>query len=72
MTTGAPDPIDSPLELRLQLEFQERSIRGTLAGADGQPRAFTGWLGLLSALEQQRPAAPEVKSHEQGSSGGGR
>ncbi len=65
MNAAAPDPTGSPLELTLQLEFGERSIRGTLALGDGHAQPFTGWLGLLSALERQRPSVPG--RHERGS-----
>ena len=46
----------SPFELTLRLQFTRDSVHGSLSSADGLDRTFTGWLGLLSALERYRPS----------------
>ena len=44
-------------ELRLRLELGTGAIRGTLADGHGAETAFTGWLGLATALERALVAA---------------
>ena len=44
--TAMPDPI------RVELEFHEEApLAGSLTSADGR-QSFTGWLGLMAALER--------------------
>ncbi len=40
----------------VELEAGVGPIRGRLDAGDGDPRAFSGWLELASALESLRPA----------------
>ena len=46
-----------PMRLELEVQFEPQPIRGRLYGPEGDgrmDRAFSGWLGLLSALEAAR------------------
>jgi hypothetical protein len=47
--------VDEAQELRLVLEASlepEGSISGSLRGAEGEPRRFTGWLGLAAGITE--------------------
>jgi hypothetical protein len=43
-------------ELVLRLYFEGETVSGELDTADGEHRAFTGWLSLLSQLQALRLA----------------
>ena len=47
--------------LRLDVDPRADPIRGELRTAEGDPRAFVGWLGLADAIERtlrEDPAGP--------------
>jgi hypothetical protein len=64
MTTGKPK------RLELEVSFETQPIRGRLyerADAGGSEREFSGWLGLMSAIEAARrtePARPRERMDE--------
>jgi hypothetical protein len=41
-------------EVELRFRFEGEAVAGRLAADDGPEQTFTGWLGLLSALEAVR------------------
>jgi hypothetical protein len=47
---------ESRRRVTVELEEGAGPIRGSLDLGDGDPRAFSGWLELASALEALRPA----------------
>jgi hypothetical protein len=65
--------VDDRLRLTVELELDEdRSVRGLARDAHGQALPFTGWLGLVGAVEQLRgpahgagpPVAPQPDPEE--------
>jgi hypothetical protein len=51
-------PGSSGIRAWLELDMDSEPIRGALRPAGGQPRRFTGWLGLSAAIEALRPDRP--------------
>ena len=47
-----------PVHVSLTLLFEPHTVTGELHTADGESKPFVGWLGLLAALERERPAQP--------------
>jgi hypothetical protein len=48
-----------PRRLGLELSFQAERVEGRVYEDDGRlDRRFSGWLGLLAAIEAARAAAP--------------
>jgi hypothetical protein len=47
--------------VRLCLEPGSDPLSGYVVGADGQARAFRGWLGLAAALEQLLEEHPDIQ-----------
>jgi hypothetical protein len=41
----------SPITIRLELRAQDDSFAGRATTASGQGRDFTGWLGLMGAID---------------------
>jgi hypothetical protein len=55
----------TPRRLSLEVRFDQTPIQGRLYAEEGQlVRPFTGWLGLLAAIEAI-PAAPETREPPQ-------
>ena len=53
--------VDDRLRLTVELELDEdRSVRGLARDAHGQALPFTGWLGLVGAVEQLRGRLSEA------------
>jgi hypothetical protein len=53
--------VDDSLRLTVELELDEdRSVRGLARDAHGHALPFTGWLGLVGAVEQLRGPAPKA------------
>ncbi len=48
------------ISLLLDLDLASEPIEGELRTADGQSRAFVGWLGLTAALERAAGAGTEA------------
>lgn len=46
MTTGT-----RPIRVVIDIDATAQPIRATLAGPDGTPREYVGWLALIAALE---------------------
>lgn len=56
-----------PRRLELEVQFEAQPIRGRLYELEGEgrlDRAFSGWLGLMSALEAARGANSTVRQEE--------
>jgi hypothetical protein len=50
-----------PRRLQLEVQFEAQPIQGRVydgEGGDRLERAFSGWLGLISAIEAARSAGP--------------
>lgn len=43
---------DDPIELEVRLSVTEESLTGEVTGIGQPPVRFSGWLGLLGAVEQ--------------------
>jgi hypothetical protein len=41
----------STTTIRLELRYEDGCLRGLAANGDGPPREFTGWIGLLAAID---------------------
>jgi hypothetical protein len=53
--------MDDRLRLTVELELDgDRSVRGLARDAHGHALPFTGWLGLVGAVEQLRSPDPEA------------
>ena len=52
---------DRRIRIALELDVHGDEVRGTASCDGAQPRAFTGWLGLIAALDAivAAPAAPD-------------
>jgi hypothetical protein len=57
-----------PRRLELEVQFEAQPIEGRLYDReiDGLNRAFSGWLGLLSAIEAARGAEPGPRREHKG------
>ena len=58
------------LQIRLELELEDGQLSGTATHADGATRSFSGWLGLVHAIDALVEAeAPqnEIAPHTNGS-----
>jgi hypothetical protein len=56
MCRGARDSILGPMEsstttIRLELRYEDGCLRGLAENGDGR-REFTGWIGLLAAIDE--------------------
>lgn len=52
------------MRLELEVQFEPQPIRGWIHDCedeDRRSRAFTGWLGLISAIEAARPREPDLR-----------
>jgi hypothetical protein len=58
MTDSPPVADGVVLDVDLRLEFLEDGIRGAVSRTGEEERSFTGWLGLLSALDGLRDVTP--------------
>jgi hypothetical protein len=47
-----------PRKLALEVRFDAQPIEGRVYESDGVDRRFSGWLGLMAAIEAARLAAP--------------
>jgi hypothetical protein len=61
-----------PLTLRLEPHADGQLIAGWLCAEGGYEHYFTGWLGLLTLLEQARLVAADGAQHGAGQAGTGR
>ena len=65
-----PRPVtgrDEPRRLALEVSFDARPIRGRLLEEDGArrlDRPFSGWLGLMAAIEAARGMTPVPEREE--------
>jgi hypothetical protein len=60
-----------PTRLGLEVDFDAEPIEGRLLDAGRPDRPFSGWLGLMAAIEAARPAeVPGPRVHN--GDGGGR
>jgi len=59
-TTSTSEPDRPVIELRVRLEAGSDPPVGRVCGPDGAERRFSGWLGLLGALEALCPASPPI------------
>jgi hypothetical protein len=58
-----------PRRLELEVQFEAQPIRGRLYEREGDgrvDRAFSGWLGLISAIEDARGAGPTARREQKG------
>jgi hypothetical protein len=58
-----------PRRLGLEVQFQTQPIQGRLYDRDGDgrlDRAFSGWLGLMSAIESARGTDPGGRGDPEG------
>ena len=53
MTAGS-----EPRKLALEVRFDAQPIEGRVYENDGLDRSFSGWLGLMAAIEAARAADP--------------
>jgi hypothetical protein len=53
MTAGS-----EPRKLALEVRFDAQPIQGRVYEDDGLDRRFSGWLGLMAAIEAARAADP--------------
>jgi hypothetical protein len=42
----------STITIRLELRYEDGCLRGRAENGDGPPREFTGWIGLLAAIDE--------------------
>ena len=58
---------DQPRRLGLEVRFEPLPIQGRLYDEHDRrvDRPFTGWLGLMSAIEAARSAAPSAPEGEE-------
>ena len=61
-----------PLTLRLEPHADGQPLAGWVVDERGDERYFTGWLGLLTLLEQARLVAADGAPHGAGHAGTGR
>jgi hypothetical protein len=54
------------LTLTIDLEAEPEPFNGLVTPAHGDPRQFTGWLGLMSVLEDLLQRRGEDKAHMPG------
>lgn len=58
---------DETRRLALEVRFGADPIEGRVCEDDGEERPFSGWLGLMAAIEAARPAPlparPEPEAH---------
>jgi hypothetical protein len=47
-----------PRKLALEVRFDAQPIEGRVYDGDGVDRRFSGWLGLMAAIEAARAADP--------------
>jgi hypothetical protein len=71
MPATRPSPSD-PLRLDLEIAVGAEPIAGVLHAPDAEPRAFTGWLGLMATIDEMREARPAGFEPAASRSGGGR
>jgi hypothetical protein len=55
---------DSPTRITLNLEVSGMPVKGRLAPEGGTERSFTGYAGLIAALESIRAGDGAVKADE--------
>lgn len=48
-----------PRKLALEVRFDAQPIEGRVYEADGVERRFSGWLGLMAAIEAARAAGTD-------------
>jgi hypothetical protein len=67
--------MQAPLDIAITLEMQDTSLHGHLTSEGDTPRAFNGWVELLTQLDgaieahRPHPAHTEAHSHGGGSNG---
>lgn len=54
----APEAPNERLQVELELEVGSEPIRGAVGVPPAPTRSFTGWLGLMKALDELRAAPP--------------
>ncbi len=62
-------PAGEPTRLGLEVRFDAQPIHGRLFVSDGEgglDRPFSGWLGLMAALEAARRAAEGAPGEQRG------
>ena len=52
------------VQVDITLRFERHTVTGELRTRDGESRTFVGWLGLLAALERERPHPPAAARPE--------
>jgi hypothetical protein len=57
MCGGARARMLAPMEssnitIRLELRYEDGCLRGRAENGHGPPREFTGWIGLLAAIDE--------------------
>ncbi len=63
--------VQAPLDIAITLDMQNTSLHGHLTSDGETPRAFDGWVELLTELDaaiearRPRPAPAESQSHTQ-------
>ncbi len=65
MSAAAEDSAGKAIRVWMELDLESNPIRGTLSTPGGSLSAFTGWLGLTTALDGMRNAPAQAEAEAQ-------